>query len=680
MKYRFILILLIAILTIIFSMCFDGKPFPVADSIIVSTSSNSTNATTNIVPSSSSIIPSTSSSVFVEPPYYDDAPPADIGNFKAEGFDSEITLTWDIPLNEDYKGVRICRQKDNCQNITLANCEIVFVGLDKKITTFTDYYVENDQTYCYKAFTFDVDENYSEGVIISATPKDTKSPTATVEPVDDSTMLDSDSIVISFSETMEPTSLSFSGSMTTSFNWGTWSKDEYLNDTLTISPDSNWVTGDVDLTINCSDLSGNSITIDLTYYIIGARIYVSSTLGSSSNPGTKEEPKSEIQDGISLAEASAPADVWVMEGSYSDTIIMKPGVSLYGGYKSGDWNVRNPSSYITSINATGSNAVVFDDTSITEITKIDGFRINGVGSSATDSKGIYIHNCSPTINNCLINGGSGTNSAIGVYVYINGSSSSSVIQNSTISSGSSTNSYGIYMRLSNAGGNNNCIIKNNAISGGTGTNSYGIRNFSHSDCCSISSYSQPKIWNNTIDGGNPNDNSYGIHNDANYYANANPTIWNNNIDGGSGISNSYGILNSEGSGSTGLGDIRNNHIFTSGTGDAYCLFENNNGADFSIVRNNNLFSCSTALYRDESGTNINDLNTSISTIEGSNNLSAWSNLNENLSSNMSSDLRYTGSLTAVTFDTIGFNFSTYFINDKDGKTRTIEWSIGAYEY
>ena len=526
--------------------------------------------------------------------------------------------------------------------------------------------------------------NYSNGVSASATRTDSVTPTADVSPVTATTISSTDIITVTFSETMNPAVLTLSGSMRSDFDWGTWQKTNNINDTLVLTPTSKWTTGNgKTIDIYCEDLGGNSININLSYNIIGGKIYVNVLTGDDSFAGTETKPKKTIQAGINALTGLGLSFVYIAKGTYTENLSLKPGISLYGGYSDTDWAVRDRNLYPTKIIAATSTALSITDSAITTDSIVDGFIING-GFAVTDSKGIQISNCSPTIQYCTIDGGSGTSTAQAIQISASsGGTASPIIQFNTLNGGSNNSSRGININLSTGGSSGYiyAIIQNNAINGGSGSNSHGIRNYSNSNCCSISSYAEPKIYNNTINGGSGSSNSYGIYNNANSYGAARPEIWNNTIDGGTSSSNAYGIFNTVGSGSTSNPtDIRNNNIFTSGTGSNYCMRENTTSADFAVVRNNNFFSCSTAIYRDENSTNVTNITTNVSTVEGTQTLSSWNNISEDISSDLDSDYRYSGDLGTVNFDTGGINLSTYYTVDKDETTRTIEWSIGAYEY
>ena len=90
-------------------------------------------------------------------------------------------------------------------------------------------------------------------------------PTATPDPLSDSTINNSQVITVSFSEFMDEASLSLGGTMAANGNGGTWSVN---SDTLTISPLNGWGGGTQTLSVNVDDLVGNSIALlNLSYTV-----------------------------------------------------------------------------------------------------------------------------------------------------------------------------------------------------------------------------------------------------------------------------------------------------------------------------------------------------------------------------------------------------------------------------
>lgn len=63
--------------------------------------------------------------------------------------------------------------------------------------------------------------------------------------------------------------------------------------------------------------------------------------GSDGNPGTVEQPVLTVQQGIDLAESLGKPNVYVATGVYVESVLLKAGVSIYGGY-SADFKDRSP--------------------------------------------------------------------------------------------------------------------------------------------------------------------------------------------------------------------------------------------------------------------------------------------------------------------------------------------------
>ncbi|MFT3712556.1 MAG: MopE-related protein [Archangium sp.] len=76
-------------------------------------------------------------------------------------------------------------------------------------------------------------------------------------------------------------------------------------------------------------------------------IFVALT-GNDFNPGTKALPKRTVQAGVNAANSSKP-HVYVSEGVYVETVALRSGISIYGGYSvSANWT-RNSALYTTTI-------------------------------------------------------------------------------------------------------------------------------------------------------------------------------------------------------------------------------------------------------------------------------------------------------------------------------------------
>ena len=393
--------------------------------------------------------------------------------------------------------------------------------------------------------------------------------------------------------------------------------------------------------MNAQDLAGNAVaTIMLEYDIYrGTIYYVNASRPDDTGDGLSVSTARKFIH-AAVADALVPATILVAEGEYrlsndlSTHIVLREGVSLYGGYSS-DFLSRAPATSISTIEdrSTSNNPASFDSphraiegtnnsSNITSETVIDGFTIYGSPLSGPDyTAAIFLINALPTIQNNTINGGGGSFFSYGIYSW-----ASPTVQNNTIHGGNGgTGSFGIINR-SNAIVRNNTIYggsgdsshgishlygsataQNNTIHGGDGTSSYGITNSNtatpvirsntiHGGSGSNTSYgissndAAPRVLNNTIYGGSGGNASYGMRNDS-----SSPFVQNNTIHGGNSINAAYSIYN----GASSSPEI-NNNIFLSRSGvNAYCFSEDLvNAVSDPVSLKNNVFSGCAILYYD----------------------------------------------------------------------------------
>ncbi|MBL8032975.1 MAG: right-handed parallel beta-helix repeat-containing protein [Leptospiraceae bacterium] len=443
-------------------------------------------------------------------------------------------------------------------------------------------------------------------------------------------------------------------------------------------------------------------------------VYVNANM-TGNQLGNKSFPYKTIQSGIEAANSlrngspTITCQVFVAQGIYTETIQLRPGISLRGGYEANNWT-RDIYANLTSIIAASDAAVrggADITTAFTATTVVDGFTITGGNFSSNAAISNYY--ASPTFSNNVINGGAG-NFSHGIS---SNYASSPVISYNTISGGNGANSSrGVYESGSAS------VISNNIIFGGNGiSNSTGI---------TITNTASPTVKNNLIVGGNNSTNNYGISTGGG----GGGTIVNNTILGGSGSGNNYGIgmagvvlptvisNNTINGGSAGTAygirmfsgatpEIRNNIIFTS-VGTGTCIYESAAGDDPVAMENNNLFGCTTALYRDhDTGADVTNLSTSITLPTGT--LASMGNINVDNTGNQlfvnmvgadndintmtDNDWHLTANAAICDVRGGGRDLSTSFTSDKDGLTRTISaitgctpsntgasnWSMGAFE-
>ena len=269
--------------------------------------------------------------------------------------------------------------------------------------------------------------------------------------------------------------------------------------------------------------------VDMGAYEFGA-LYVYADSLIDPELGTPTNPFRHIQDAIEAA--TGHYSIRVAAGTYEECIILKDGISLYGGYDGTDWYVpRDPNFNDTIIDANSLGSVV---TIVDANTIIDGFTItNGL---ADNGGGIYCENSNPEINNCIISGNHTINGAdqtipgvppekggngAGIYCY----NSSPIITNCLImlnktgyggggeSGASGGDGGGIYCTSSSSPIIRGCTISSNQIgrgggganAGGSGGSGGGI----FADASSSLTIEDSKIFDNKTGDGNGGGTAWG---------------------------------------------------------------------------------------------------------------------------------------------------------------------------
>lgn len=566
--------------------------------------------------------------------------------------------------------------------------------------------------------------------------RDYSTPTVTLSSPDGAGIAKTTAIVITFSESMDTASLVLAGNMPAESDGGVWTSGANPSDTLTISPLSTWTLGSGRvLVVNCRDLDGYDVpSITLNYGVLDGVVYVHAVNGNDVNPGTPDMPKKTIPATINLAALHyTAAEVHVAGGVYNVSyqagthVVMKKGISLYGGYDPENWNIRNPAVYISKIKDTSSqassekkNRALDCGQNLTSATVIDGFTIEGGSDPSTTSVNCAIdcNASAPTIRNCVVTGGLG-DSSVGIRVL----NAAPEIQNCTIGGGVGlSQSVGVYLADSTA------AVTGNTIDGGQGSVAYGVLCDGGSPALEANSIqgsqtgmqpdkttalclmaSNATVTRNFIDGGFGYEYVIGVDIAGGTQA----VVRNNVIYGGSGPpgveSSSYGVFidnnpvllqnNTISSGdpgnssppSTAVGiivsnctpTIENNIVFTSGGNSRYGVFEFSGGRP-AAFNNNDVYNSASALYV----TNDLTFHANFTTINGYSwaeaNLSAdplfadLDGADNNVRTMADNDWHLTGS-SPLSVRTGGLNLSASFTVDKDNASRTAPWSIGAYE-
>ncbi|MCU0821329.1 MAG: Ig-like domain-containing protein, partial [Spirochaetes bacterium] len=437
-------------------------------------------------------------------------------------------------------------------------------------------------------------------------------------------------------------------------------------------------TATISATVTAQTVKG---TADL---YVDNNIYVSTAGSDTDGDGTiandTPTPFATIKHALEIAAADKGMVIHVSEGTYLDSIILKNDVCLYGGYSS-DFSIRDSQTFLTTIDpisAAASFYSVAGDGTITSLTVIDGFIINGGNSSTSSTFGILCGpGCSPTITNNRIYGGTGNPASIGIYCDNDGFP---LIHHNLINGGESNATAGIYLNNSNA------AVHENKIFGGKGaaaSSGIAVRG-------SDGSTSSPVIRNNLIHGGA---STYTCGLDVRY----NTAIQNNTIyggtNGGTTSDVSIGIRLELPTGINGV-KIQNNIIFCNPSVIGYGIYEAAQ-SDIVPVDNNNVFDCMTALYRESYGTlfkgtrNGNFFEGGVAlTPAGKGNISTP--LDDSMFVNLKGsdadidtwDDSQSWALSSPAEPTTadgGLQLSNLDTYDFAGNLRTKPWSIGAYE-
>lgn len=411
-------------------------------------------------------------------------------------------------------------------------------------------------------------------------------------------------------------------------------------------------------------------------------LYVDAISSATTQTGSKSAPYKKIQTAIESADAARNGnrditfDIYVAGGgsrTYTESITLRAGISVYGGYDlTTDWsrNIAAAATIITSPSATGIFCNSEISTTYTDTTVFDGFTLNVTANTAVF--GADLEACSPKISNNTITAESTGNDVYGIYANTSGfakivsntiiakntagtpainvigswarSGAALYMENNTVTAtlaGGGSSAYGSHFSNST----NSIITKSNyTINGGAGN--YGISataasltvsstairnapsssargmNFSNSSSVTLTSN---LIWTPTPAGG------HGIFLDS-----SSATCTNNVIRVSASSGNAEGIhLNSSSSGTytnntigvsasttasaftmniSNTAVITNNIFFTDAGTTRYGTLEG--ATDDPSNYSNNLIFDTTSLYRDEGSVNLNTIGTLCTTLLG----------------------------------------------------------------
>lgn len=403
-------------------------------------------------------------------------------------------------------------------------------------------------------------------------------------------------------------------------------------------------------------------------------IYVNTASSSAVEVGSKEKPYKRIQAAIANADAlrnyqfAVTMDIYVAQGSYTEEVVLSPGISVRGGYEATNWT-RNISGNTTTINAPltfavrGSTSI---STTYTNTTWLEGFTINGATRSTSFlyMAAVDLQNTSPTIAYNTIVGGSGTagTTNLNVMAIDAGGTGTPLILGNTIVGTSACQAPCNYAHGINVSGP--AIIVNNVISAGP-------RSAQVSRGITVGLTSTPTIFNNAITG----------------------SLVNNTLSLPLQIEN------------TAHPNIKNNIIYTKN--DAPTCVATADTARPTAFQNNNVFGCTNLYYDGATNITVANFASQAAQMDGSSGtLPSYGNVNVDDSGPLfvdydgadndattwaDNDLRIRAT-AACNVRGGGQNLSASLTQDKDQVTRTItaigctptntgatNWSIGAFE-
>ena len=152
---------------------------------------------------------------------------------------------------------------------------------------------------------------------------------------------------------------------------------------------------------------------------VGNAVFVAKN-GDDGDGGTIDAPMLTVNAAVDKALATNRRDVYVATGVYSESVVLKDGVGLYGGFSS-DFHVRHVLLYETVI--MGESFTLLKPGAVTASgiknsgAVLDGFTIFGydIDEAGKSSYAIYVRDCDEAlaIRNCHVYGGDGSNGTSG---------------------------------------------------------------------------------------------------------------------------------------------------------------------------------------------------------------------------------------------------------------------------
>jgi hypothetical protein len=379
-------------------------------------------------------------------------------------------------------------------------------------------------------------------------------------------------------------------------------------------------------------------------YVYGAR-------GNNDWPGTQQKPKKSIQEAIALvSRVRGTGEVHVAEGLYSPEtpVVVVDGISLYGGFSAATWE-RDPALYQTVVAARFDYSLYIAG-GITRDTVIDGFVIQASGEQ-TAHWAVYCFNASPTITGNVIQGGASYDYVSAILIKYG----SPLLEGNEIYGGSSSWSAGVYAIDASPE-----ILANTIHAGAAGGTACGV-------CCAGSSH--PVLRNNVILGGS------GVYTAGILiYDSTEARLESNTIVAGKGSTVSAAVYNGA------PGTYLVNNILAADPASAQTLgIQTALSCAESGVFNNDfhhtqyVYSYNQGAFTAATVAEMNALLAGNGTAFAGNLL-----LDPTFADEENGDLHLTAA-TPIQILTGGEDLSAQFATDIEEMSRTVPWSIGAYE-
>ena len=473
---------------------------------------------------------------------------------------------------------------------------------------------------------------------------------------------------------------------------------------LKLEPTTAWPLGrDQTLRVDVADEHGNGTTLEFPFDVVDGIVHVSPA-GDDGNSGEANQPLKTISAAVNMAintvltgSVKTAAAIRVAEGLYtvnsgtSGPVVLgenmgEGGISIYGGYDT-NFTSRDPATLVSTLQDTSTTIIGAPPSSIDDPNRalhagtwsdersvIDGMTIRG-SDQGDYSAAIYVKGGLLELRDCIIEGGGsngGNHPSVRSYGVLDNGGNGLTLRNDTVYGGVAPDTAAAYLSVSAR-----ALFEGNRIDGGgenlSGSHSTGIFMFYTDDNV---------VRNNVIDGGRGAVYSAGMLIYDLSTSNTDPVVQNNTINASSS-NQSRGIWLASNSAKA---TIENNIVSAAAGSTQICIDEYYATADPVSVRNNVLFDCPTALYRDEASlnlTNIDDVNNLMDTV-ASGNLSTdpmfvdRDGADNDLTTFADNDWHLSGASPASVTEG-GLDLSADFDVDLDGIARSVPWSIGAYE-